>query len=114
MFNHIKINKKLVYGFVALCLAFGLVFSMSAFKSSDEGNNPKSTTLYWYQVTYDVPGYPDGYIVDSDALIAHEVKENVELPCDPGDAKDCVRGFTSQITSFPSQALGVDKIMRAN
>ncbi len=106
--------KKLNLGLVALVLGFGLVISMSAFKGTDQGDKPKSTTLYWYQVTYDVPGYPDGYIVDGDALIAHEEKENVELPCDAGDAKDCVRGFTSQITSFPSEALGVDKIMRAN
>ena len=44
MFNHIKINKKLVYGFVALCLAFGLVFSMSAFKVQ----TLKTPVLYEY------------------------------------------------------------------
>lgn len=36
MFNNIKKYKKLVYGFAALVLAFGLVFSMSAFKNKKE------------------------------------------------------------------------------
>lgn len=87
--------KKLTFGLVALVLAFGLVFSVSAFKDTT-----KKTALYWYKVSYDDPiTYPDGYVKAGTPLFDYAEMSEVESPCDEGSDLDCLRGFDAPVTS---------------
>jgi len=36
------------------------------------------------------------------------------LPCDPGEDADCVRGFNNPISSFPTTATGITRVKKSN
>lgn len=102
-------RNKILFGLAALVIAFGLVFSMSAFKS----NETKKTTLYWYKVSHDDPtNYPDGYIKNDSDFYVEEEKPLVVSPCATGNEIECLRGFSSELSNFPNDDAATESIMR--
>ncbi|MFA6245317.1 MAG: hypothetical protein WC615_00160 [Mucilaginibacter sp.] len=100
--------KKQILGLIAIIIAV----SASAFTTVKTPFH-KTAALYWYQVTYDT-AHPTGAVLSSSDLYTQDEKANVASPCDPGTSKDCLRGFSSQISTFPSTAMGADNIKRPN
>lgn len=91
-------------------LAFAIAIFASAFTAPR--NAPKKLSfLYWYEVTYDLD-HPDGAILSSSDFLVQDDKSNVTSPCPSGSTKDCLRGFSSQITTFPEESIGADQIMK--
>jgi hypothetical protein len=68
-------------------------------------------SYYWYKVTYN-SSYPSGAILSSADFYVQDQKANVSSPCDPGAVSDCLRGFSSQLSSFPSTSSGADRIQK--
>jgi len=58
--------------------------------------------LYWYKVSY--AGNPSGYIPAGATLQAHDVQDNVQSDCDPGNTRDCFRGFVNPQTTMTTSA----------
>jgi len=103
--------KKMIFGLAALVVAFGLVFTASAFKS--DAKSTQKAAMYWYEVSYDDPlNYPDGYIKSGTPIFDHAEQDQVESPCDEGNDLDCLRGFDSPITSFPDATLTENRIQK--
>ena len=71
--------KKLIFGLVALVMAFGLLFSVSAFSSKES----KRSYSYWQ---YE-PGSMTGIRTASNYTL---VSEPVESPCEAGSDLPCV------------------------
>lgn len=76
-------------------------------------NHARAASLYWYKVTYDA-SHMGGYIPNSSAFYVQDEKQNVNSPCPSGSVKDCLRGFTTALSSFPSSATGTDQIKKPN
>jgi hypothetical protein len=91
-------------------LAFAVAILASAF-TMQKKNAQKLNPLYWYEVTYD-QDHPNGVIMSSGDLLTQDEKANVTSPCPSGASLDCLRGFSSQITSFPSSSSGIDQIKK--
>lgn len=91
-------------------LAFAIAIFASAFTVPKKAPQ-KLTSLYWYRVTYDVD-HPDGAILGSSAFYVQSEKASVTSPCSSGSTVDCLRGFSSQISTFPEEASGSDQIMK--
>lgn len=101
--------KKISLGLAALVIAFGLVFTASAFKNKEA----KQTTLYWYKVSHDDPtNYPDGYIKNDSDFYVEEEKPLVVSPCATGNEIECLRGFPSELSTFPNDDAATESIMR--
>lgn len=93
-----------------------IAISLIAFAFSTVTKTTKEThanPLYWYKVTYDA-SHPAGYIPNSTAFYVQSEKSQVNSPCSAGVDKDCLRGFVSTLTSFPTMASGTDQIKRPN
>ena len=90
-------------------IAVAILIVGSAFTINKEQPTEKLNSLYWYVVTY-VDGQP--VIMSSNDFHTQDVKENVISPCDEGDNLDCLRGFTTPLTSFPNSSGGVDRIQK--
>ncbi|WP_131539775.1 hypothetical protein [Pedobacter nototheniae] len=92
------------------------VVGLSAYTTKMGNKEPeKKAALYWYQVSYDDPtNFPDGYIKTGTAVYSHAEKASVTSPCAAGSAKDCLRGFTSELSSLPNDDEGTDQIKRPN
>jgi|GEM_PF-3113139 len=101
--------KKLIFPMLAVIIAV----SASAFTTVKEHNHNKFASLYWYKVTYDAM-HPTGTIVNASDFYVQSEKSQVNSPCDPGTAKDCLRGFSSAIATYPSNAPGADQIKKPN
>ncbi|MFN0292530.1 hypothetical protein [Pedobacter helvus] len=69
-------KSKLVFGLAALCLAFGLVFSMSAFKATTENPSQKKRAEHFYR--YIGPDYSESEIRD------YTNYEKSDSPCEDG------------------------------
>ncbi len=103
-------TNKFFLGLAALILAFGLIFGASAFKNVQ----PKKTVLYWYKVSYDDPiNHPNGYIKAETDFYSEQEKSLVISPCDVGNDAECLRGFETELTTFPNATSGDDAIMRS-
>ncbi|HEY5463212.1 MAG TPA: hypothetical protein VIJ95_08145 [Hanamia sp.] len=104
--------KKYLTGIVAIMLGMLLAFGTSAFKGNKKHHNniKADTEYYWYDVN------SSGQIVaGSEAYDGNKedmVYANDNLPCTPGTVADCVRGFNSQLTQFPTSSPGVVSIKR--
>jgi hypothetical protein len=90
--------KKYILG----ALVIVLVIAGSAFARNS--GNTDTTQYYWYQV--DASG---NIVSGSQAFMG--AQETVSyatshLPCPAGEDADCIRGFTSPITTFPTKAVG--------
>jgi uncharacterized protein YxeA len=94
-------------------LAIIIAISASAFTTVKNNNHKKAAALYWYEVTYDA-GHPGGTIAASSDFYVQSEKSQVNSPCDAGTVKDCLRGFASQLTSYPNNAPGTDQIKKPN
>jgi hypothetical protein len=92
--------------------AVALAVAASAFTTVKPGTTANTASLFWYQVDYS--NNPNGVINSSDALYDHAEKTDVDSPCDQGTVRDCLRGFTSEISSFPTTNMGTDQIKRDN
>ncbi|HEY8661297.1 MAG TPA: hypothetical protein VIL78_19845 [Hanamia sp.] len=102
--------KKYILGIIAVLM----IVAVSSFVfANNNTTNIKNTSLYWYEVTYDAT-HLNGYIPSADDFYVQSEKNQVSSPCDAGVDKDCLRGFTSAITTFPSMATGTDQIKRPN
>ena len=102
--------KKYVLGIIAVLI---IVVVSSFVFATNKTNNKNDASLYWYEVTYDA-SHLNGYIPSSSDFYIQSQKSQVVSPCDAGVDKDCLRGFTSAITSFPSSLPGTDQIKRPN
>ncbi|SRR6266542_615494 len=91
-------------------LAFAIAIFASAF-SAPKKVFQKLTSLYWYEVTYDAQ-HTSGAILSSGDFYIQDDKVNVSSPCLSGSTKDCLRGFSSQLTTFPESGTGADQIMK--
>jgi len=96
--------------FVLPVLAFALAIFVSAFTAQRKVPQ-KQVSLYWYKVTYDVD-HPDGAILNSSDFYVQADQSNVNSPCDAGSNEDCLRGFPSQLTSFPEESSGSGQITK--
>ena len=102
------ITKKITSAIVAIALVVTTVATF-AFKGNVEGEKvansaTKTTLFYWYNV--DASG---NIVTGSEAFLG--TQRNVSyatsnLPCTPGADADCIRGFSSPITIFPTSAVG--------
>jgi uncharacterized protein YxeA len=101
--------KKQLLGIFAIIIAIGA----SAFTTNHNTNHKKTAALYWYDVTYDTM-HPGGYIQNADDFYVQSEKSQVASPCPTGTAKDCLRGFSSALTSYPDNSAGTDQIKRSN
>jgi len=91
-------------------IAFALAILASAFTAPKKAPQ-KLSSLYWYRVTYDID-HPDGAILSSGDFYVQDQKTSVTSPCSAGSVKDCLRGFLTQLSSFPEDAVGSDQIMK--
>ena len=97
-------------------VAVVLAIAASAFtltKTTVKTNHKHSPDLYWYEVTYDSM-HPSGYIPSSSSFYVEAPKDQVSSPCPAGTVKDCLRGFTSALTSYPNSSPGTDQIQKPN
>ncbi|WP_199119753.1 hypothetical protein [Pedobacter sp. ASV28] len=88
--------KSLIFGLAALCLAFGLMFSVSAFK--------KKTNVYWQYTKNNHTDIRDGYSYS-------QVTSPEAEACDPGNDLPCVLEVDASISS---QALLDDYLRDTN
>lgn len=100
--------KKQIFSLIAIVIAI----SASAFTTVKKSVH-KVAPLYWYEVTYDA-SHPTGAVLSSGDLYTQDEKSNVSSPCASGTVKDCLRGFSNQISTYPSTAMGTDNIKRPN
>jgi len=91
-------------------IAFAIALVASAF-TVQKHNAQKLNSLYWYEVTYD-QDHPSGVIASSADFYVQDEKTNVTSPCTSGSTLDCLRGFSSQLTSFPTGSSGSDQIKK--
>lgn len=91
-------------------MAFAIAIFASAFTAPKKSSH-KFSSLYWYRITYNVD-HPDGAVLNSNDFFVQDDKANVSSPCSPGSVKDCLRGFSSQISTFPEEASGSDQIKK--
>jgi hypothetical protein len=121
--NKPMLIQKIVPAIIALVM--GLSFSASAGTPKVEAKDAKTEkpalksetnepTLYWYEVSYDDPGHPDGYIKENTDVFDVGEKSNISNPCASGNAKDCLRGFATELTTFPVYSGGDGEIRRSN
>jgi hypothetical protein len=101
--------KKNILGILAVIIAV----SASAFTTVKHHSDKKLAALYWYRVTYDA-AHPGGMVGASSDFYVQSEKNQVNPPCPNGVAKDCLRGFTSAIATYPSTAPGTDQIKKPN
>ncbi|MFA6083426.1 hypothetical protein [Mucilaginibacter sp.] len=101
--------KKQILGVLAIVIAV----TASAFTTSHNVAHKKKAALYWYKVTYDAM-HTGGYIPNEDAFYVQSEKSQVNSPCASGTVKDCLRGFSSELTSFPESSGGTDDIKKPN
>ncbi|QQL49890.1 hypothetical protein [Mucilaginibacter ginkgonis] len=99
--------KKQLFGFLAIIIAL----SASAF-TTVKSSAHRTAVLHWYTVDYS--SNPSGVINSSSDEYTVSEKSQVVSPCDEGTQKDCLRGFTNELTSFPTTAMGADQIKRPN
>lgn len=95
--------KKYLMGFVVLLMAGLTAFTINV---RTEPAKAGLTNYYWYAVTYNAD-HPNGAILNSGDIRFSGVQEsqtfaNANDGCS-GTAKDCLRGFTSTLSSFPSE-----------
>jgi hypothetical protein len=99
---------------VAVLLAVAAsAFTLTTTKATVKTNHKHAPDLYWYEVTYDAT-HPSGDIPSSSAFYVQAEKDQVTSPCDAGTVKDCLRGFTAPLTSFPNNSAGTDQIKKPN
>lgn len=96
--------KKYFMGFVVLLMAGLTAFSVNVKKVA--AAEPGQANYYWYAVTYNVD-HPDGAVLNSGDIRFSGVAQtqtyaNANDGCS-GTAKDCLRGFSSTLSSFPSE-----------
>ena len=91
-------------------VAFAIALFATAFTTAKKAPQ-KFASLYWYQTTYDAQ-HPNGTILSSSSFYVQDEKTNVSSPCLSGTNKDCLRGFTSQLTAFPENGSGADQIKK--
>ena len=91
-------------------IAFGLALFASAF-TTQRKNVQKFNSLYWYEVTYD-QDHPNGVILSSADFYVQDEKANVTSPCSSGSTLDCLRGFSTAISTFPTASVGSDQIKK--
>lgn len=72
---------------------------------------PSSMHLYWYEVTYN-DQHPAGAVLSSGDFWVQGTKAGVIAPCPSGFSRDCLRGFTYQLTIFPNTTRGDDQITK--
>lgn len=104
--------KKYMTGIVAIMLGILLAFGTSAFKNSNNNyNNIKADTeYYWYEVNSSGQIVSGSEAYDGVKVDMQFAEDN--LPCVPGTVSDCVRGFSSQLTQFPTSAPGIVSIKK--
>jgi len=91
-------------------VAFALALLASAF-TTQKKNAQKFNPLYWYEVTYD-QDHPNGVIMSSSDFLVQDEKANVTSPCASGSTLDCLRGFSTSISTFPTSSVGSDQIKK--
>lgn len=90
-------------GFAVLLMAGLSAFTVNSKKAPVKAG---LTDYYWYAVTYN-EDHPNGAVMSSGDIRFSGVQQsqgyaNANDGCS-GAAKDCLRGFTSTISSFPSE-----------
>jgi hypothetical protein len=98
--------------YILSTLVIAMVLVAFAF-SPTTTNHKDEDSLFWYKVTYDNE-HLGGYIPSEDDFYVQSEKNQVNSPCDEGVDKDCLRGFATEITSFPVMAAGTEQIKRPN
>ncbi|MDQ3683719.1 MAG: hypothetical protein M3352_11720 [Bacteroidota bacterium] len=96
--------KKIIFPIIAVAVIIGF----SAFSIGKPSKSP-NMSLHWYEVTYNEQ-YPDGVILELEDFYVQAEKGQVTSPCDAGTNLDCLRGFSSPISSVPNTSLGSDQI----
>ncbi|MCW3118107.1 MAG: hypothetical protein JWM28_2189 [Chitinophagaceae bacterium] len=100
--------KKQIFGFLAVVIALGA----SAFTAPRHAVKHQTAVYYWYKVNAanQIPSGSEAYSGDQ---VTPDDAETM-LPCVSGTHLDCVRGFTNQITTFPSSAPGDTPALKKN
>lgn len=89
---------------------FGVAFLACAF-ALPRKTQPSNMHLYWYEVTYN-DQHPAGAVLSSSDFWVQDTKANVIAPCPSGFSRDCLRGYTYQLTIFPNTTRGDDQITK--
>ncbi len=97
--------KKLL-GIIAVVLAIATSAFTVIEKNTDNGTSLDN--FYWYTVTYDV-NHPGGAVISAgdasfSGIVQTESYANANDGCS-GTSKDCLRGFSSVLTSFPNEMI---------
>lgn len=103
MFNQHKNYKKAGLGALALFLTTGLLTLTFAFTNT-KSEEQKLTVYYWYHVNDS--GEIEAGSEAFDGLQKDRIDAENEMDCPTGVDADCIRGFSSPIPSFPTEALG--------
>jgi hypothetical protein len=88
--------------YILSVIAIIMVVAGSAFVNK---MNSTDTQYYWYKVNSSGQIVEGSEAYDGDQVDMQFAEDN--LPCTPGNASDCVRGFNSQLTQFPTSAPGI-------
>lgn len=96
--------KKYFMGFLVFLMAGLTAFTVNVKKAS--ASAPGQANFYWYAVTYNVD-HPDGAVLSSGDIRFSGVAQtqsyaNSNDGCS-GTVKHCLRGFSSTLSSFPSE-----------
>lgn len=89
---------------------FGVAILACAFTLPRKAERP-SSLLYWYEVSYN-DQHPAGAVLSSGDFWVQGTKAGVIAPCPSGFSRDCLRGFTYQLTLFPNTTRGDDQITK--
>lgn len=110
--KRLLLSASLVMAAVTLSFA-GNPKSESKSETKSETKAEAGTSLYWYIVTYN-GSYESGAILNSEALYDEGEASEITSPCPSGTVKDCLRGFTTPLTSFPETSSGDGQIKKPN
>lgn len=100
--------KKNMFPIFACLLAVGFAFATSAFKAEDS----KQASYYWYRVNAagQIPAGSAQFGGAKQTITHADTNDG----CDGTSALDCLRGFSNQVTSFPSSAMGDVRTKKTN
>lgn len=105
-------QKKIVLStIVAIMLVVTTVLTFG-FKSGEKSDQSLDPTYYWYKVNAAGQMVAGSEAYGGAPTTEDQAHEN--LPCTEGNVSDCVRGFTTQIVTFPSTAPGTVSIKKNN
>lgn len=97
----------------AILIVSALGFSAFTSKGHLVNKHKNLSTYYWYSVNSSGQIVAGSQAYSGAKVDAAYAEDN--LPCTPGNDADCVRGFNTQITSFPTSAHGdADPLKKQN